>query len=820
MSVFSKIIAKFASLAQKEGARLQAEKTITEGMPELLRRAAAEGAVLLKNENAALPLETGTRVSLFGRGQIEWFYTGYGSGGDVNKPYAVSLLEGMRACDALSVNETLAAVYEQWNEKNPVDHGYWGHWPRFYPDMPLAESLVEQAAQASDCAVVTIGRSSGEDRENALEKGSYYLTDAESAMLSLVTRHFKKTVVLLNVGSMMDLSWVNGFNGKIDAVLLVWQGGMESGNAIADLLSGKCTPGGKLPDTAAKTYAAYPSAEHFGNADHNCYEEDIYVGYRWFETFRPDDVLYPFGYGLSYTDFSTRFDGVAEEDDAFVFTCTVQNIGTRFAGKEVVQIYLQKPNGSLGNPARVLAGFVKTGLLAPSAETTLTVRVPKTALSSYDDSGATGHKSAYVCEAGTYRFFLGGDAHKAQPIWEYIQEETVVTEQLTEAAAPTEPFSIVKSVEKDGVRTAQKAPVSLKTLDLRKQIQDNLPPARELTGDRGYTLSQVAEGSVSMADFVAQLDLDELEAITRGAYVMNSPLGVAGNAGVYGGVLPSLRQKGVPPITTTDGPSGIRLHSCCSLIPIGTLFACTFDEALVTEVYAAVGKEMCLKGTDVLLAPGLNLHRNPLCGRNFEYYSEDPLLTGKIAAAAVRGIQSAGVSACPKHFACNNQEFRRNRNDSRLSERALRELYLKGFEICVKEAEPQNLMTSYNKINGVHGHYQYELCTTILRGEWGYTGCVMTDWWMRSQHSPEFPAMCDNAYRVRAQVDVLMPGGPRVCRRQKSDGTLLSTYGRPDGMTLGEMQRSAENVLRFAMHSSAMKRFLEANSADNPTENA
>ena len=194
-----------------------------------------------------------------------------------------------------------------------------------------------------------------------------------------------------------------------------------------------------------------------------------------------------------------------------------------------------------------------------------------------------------------------------------------------------------------------------------------------------------------------------------------------------------------------------------------------------------------------------------MCGRNFEYYSEDPLLTGKIAAAAVRGLQSNGVSACPKHFACNNQEYRRNRNDSRLSERALREIYLKGFEICVKEAAPQNMMTSYNRINGVYGHYHYDLCTTVLRGEWGYTGCVMTDWWLRHENSHEFPKLKDQAYRVRAQVDVFMPGGERT-GKEKPDGTLLKTYGKSDGITLGELQRTAENVLRFCMHSPAMDR--------------
>lgn len=813
MSVLNKIVqgamkvaSKFTGLSQEESARNAAEKTVTPGMPELLRRAAAEGAVLLKNQNSVLPLANGTTVSLFGRGQTEWFYTGYGSGGDVNKPYAVNLVEGIRNCPSLSVNEALASVYTAWSEKNPIDHGFWGHWPRYYPDMPLSDTLVRTAASVSDCAVVTIGRSSGEDRENALEKGSYYLTDEEREMLSLVTEHFAKTVVLLNIGSLMDLSWIDGYDGKIGAVLLVWQGGMESGNAVADLLSGAVTPCGKLTDTVATTYDAYPSAEDFGQKDYNFYTEDIYVGYRWFETFTPDKVQYPFGFGLSYTDFSVELVDTQESETEFQFTCSVRNIGAQYSGKEVLQIYLEKPCGKLGNPARILAGFAKTEALAPNESETVQIVVPKTALASYDDSGVTGFCSAYVTEAGTYRFYLGTDVRKAREILTYTCPETVLLEQLSEAAAPTVPFSVIRAEEQNGTRVPVKQAGHLAKTDLRRRITDKLPQGTPMTGDKGYKLSDVQNGTVSIEDFTAQLSLTELEAISRGDYTMNSSLGVAGNAGAFGGVLESLRAKGVPPVITTDGPSGIRLWSCCSLMPIGTLLACTFDEVLVEEVFAAIGAEMLEKGTDVLLAPGINIHRNPLCGRNFEYYSEDPLLTGKIAAAAVRGIQKNGVSACPKHFACNNQEFCRNQNDSRLSERALREIYLKGFEVCIKESNPHTIMTSYNKINGVHGHYQYDLCTTVLRGEWNYDGLVITDWWMRSQKSPEFPKLKDNAYRVRAQVDVLMPGGKRTGKK-KPDGTLLATYGKQDGITLGELQRTAQNVLRFCMRSSAMKRF-------------
>lgn len=804
MSLISKIVSKFSGLSQEETARAAAEKTITPGMPEILRRAAAEGAVLLKNDGL-LPLENNETVALFGRVQSEWFYTGYGSGGDVNKPYAVNLIEGIRGCSALQLYEPLAKLYSDWSEKNPIDHGFWGHWPRFYPEMPLSKEVAADAAAKADCAVVTIGRSSGEDRENALEKGSFYLTDDERKLLETVTEVFEKTVVLFNVGSIMDLSWLHDFGDKIGAVLLVWQGGMESGNAVADLLCGAVCPSGKLTDTIARQYADYPSANDFGAAEFNNYTEDIFVGYRWFETFKPETVLYPFGYGLSYTDFSVQFTGLKEEKDDFALSCTVTNTGKKHSGKTVVQVYVKPPCGALGTPARVLCGFAKTDELAPGKTQDLTINIPTARLASYDESGVTGYTSAYVLQQGVYGFYLGENVRDAVRVAEITKAETELLEQLTQAAAPVQSFTVCRAKDNHGVRALSREPVYLSKVDLKQRILDTLPKAVEQTGDRGIKLCDVRDGKATMDDFVAQLDLTELEAISRGAYIMNSPLGVPGNAGVYGGVLPSLREKGVPPVTTTDGPSGIRLQSCCSLLPIGTLLACTFDEALVEELYKALGAEMREKGTDVLLAPGINIHRNPLCGRNFEYYSEDPLVTGKIAAAAVRGLQSNGVSACVKHFACNNQEFRRSTNDSRVSERALREIYLKGFEICVKEAAPQNIMTSYNKINGVHGHYQYELCTTILRGEWHYDGCVMTDWWMRSQKSPEFPKLRDNAYRVRAQVDVLMPGGKRV-GKQKPDKTLLKTYGKKDGITLGEMQRTAKNVLRFCMHSTAMER--------------
>lgn len=441
--------------------------------------------------------------------------------------------------------------------------------------------------------------------------------------------------------------------------------------------------------------------------------------------------------------------------------------------------------------------FVKTAELKSGESEAIELIVEKNQLASYDES-----KSAYITESGKYEFFLGKSIRENEAVFTFEQGEDEVDCQCVQASAPIENLEVMSAYEYNGKRIIKNRKARTKEYELGKRILENLPEEIPQTGDKGFKLADVKSGKITMEQFVAQLNNNELEAISRGDYVMNSPLGAKGNAGAFGGVLQSLRAKGIKPVITTDGPSGIRLSACCSLLPIGTLLACSFDPLLVEKVYSAVAEEMFAKGSDVLLAPGMNIHRNPLCGRNFEYYSEDPYLTGKIAAAAVKGIQSHGASACPKHFACNNQEFRRNMNDSRLSERALREIYLKGFEICVREAKPKNIMTSYNRINSVYGHYNYELCTTILRNEWGYNGNVITDWWMKNEKSPEFPLIRNQAYRVRAQVDVLMPGGGRIPRR-KPDGTLLESLCKEGGITLGELQRTACNVLRAVIDSNA-----------------
>ena len=782
-------------LSQSATDRDGEKKTVTPGMPELLRRAAADGAVMLEN-NGILPLKDGTRVALFGITGYESHYVGYGSGGDVNRPYAVSFADGIKNCDRLTLDPTIESIYREWNKKNPINNVFWGHWPFYFPEMPLDNTAVENARNKNEVAVAVIGRAAGESRDCKLQKGSYYLADDEIAMLDALAEEFDDIVILLNIGGIFDMSWIEKYKKVIGAILIVWQGGMEGGNAAADLLCGKAYPSGRLTDTIAKRYENYPSSANFGGKDFNEYKEDIYIGYRYFETFAKSKVLYPFGYGLGYTEFEISANAVEKSNDKFIFNVSVKNIGNTI-GREVVQLYLSKPCGKLGNPEKILVAFVKTAELKSGESETIELIVETNQLASYDES-----KSAYITESGKYEFFLGKSIRENEAVFTFEQGEDEIDCQCVQASAPIENLEVMSAYEYNGKRIIKNRKARTKEYELGKRILENLPEEIPQTGDKSFKLADVKSGKITMEQFVAQLNNNELEAISRGDYVMNSPLGAKGNAGAFGGVLQSLRAKGIKPVITTDGPSGIRLSACCSLLPIGTLLACSFDPQLVEEVYSAVAEEMFAKGSDVLLAPGMNIHRNPLCGRNFEYYSEDPYLTGKIAAAAVKGIQSHGASACPKHFACNNQEFRRNMNDSRLSERALREIYLKGFEICVREAKPKNIMTSYNRINSVYGHYNYELCTTILRNEWGYKGNVITDWWMKNEKSPEFPLIRNQAYRVRAQVDVLMPGGGRIPRR-KPDGTLLESLGKEGGITLGELQRTACNVLRAVIDSNA-----------------
>ncbi|MCH5321185.1 MAG: glycoside hydrolase family 3 protein [Eubacterium sp.] len=776
----------------QEESGVDGAKKVFEPMPPVALKASEESIVLLKNRDKALPIKESDTVSVFGRCQLDYFYVGYGSGGDVNAPYQVNLIDGLKN-NGVNIYAPLLSIYENWRKKNPVSQGFWGHWPMNYPEMELDERAVKESAENSDIALVVLGRAAGEDRENNLEKGSYYLTDTEVKMLDLVTASFDRVVVIMNCGNIIDMAWTEKYGDRISAVVYAWQCGMESGNALANILTGKVNPSGKLPCTIARNYEDYPSSNDFGGKDFNNYTEDIFVGYRYFETFCRDKVIYPFGFGLSYTDFEITPLSFEQNGDSFEISVSVKNIGGT-AGKEVVQLYVKAPQGRLSKAERSLVAFAKTGVLAPDESEEITLSFTLYDIASFDDKNTF----AYIIENGEYVFYAGSSV-RTDIIAGRVQLDEKILEQLDEICGVQDSFERITAKERDGRLVPVKEKVEISKPYLRDRILKNLPDEIGFKGDKGYKLTDVAEGKITLDDFISGLSNKELEALTRGEGMMYSELGVAGNAGAFGGTIPSLREKGVKPIITTDGPAGIRIKKYTSLIPCGTALASTWSCDLVKELTAVMGAEMVKHGSDVLLAPGMNIHRNVLCGRNFEYFSEDPVISGKIGAAFVNGIQSAGVSACPKHFACNNQEVRRTKNDSRVSQRALREIYLKGFEICIKESKPLNIMTSYNKINGVWSHYNYDLVTTVLRKEWGYEGSVMTDWWMQKSKSPEFPIIKDNAYRVRAQVDVYMPGDKFGTKKYKSDGTLLATLTKPDGITRAELERTAKNVLSLVL---------------------
>lgn len=729
------------------------------GMPELLREAAADGCVLIRNDGV-LPLADGSRVAVFGRTARDWFYVGYGSGGDVRAPYKIDLISALDEAGA-AYDKELAGIYDSWRAKarNAADPGFWGHWPLFHPEKPIGANEAVSAAKRNDVALVVIGRAAGEDLDSAAEKGGYYLTDGEIEMLDRVTSAFEKTVVILNVGGVIDLSWVKKYGDRISALLVVWLGGMESGRAVCDVLYGKVSPSGRLPDTFAASYGDCPSSPNFGDEYVTEYEEGIYVGYRYFDL-HPEKVLYPFGYGLSYTEFDTSLLSFSRCKAVF----RVTNTGDR-SGKHSLLMFCRLPEGRIDKPRRVLAAFGKTGVLSPGESEDVTLETDPKTLSSFDEAS-----NRFVLEKGLYIFEVDG---KETGSFEIEAEETV---------------------EKCGrIFNGSEA--------LKERILSSLP-GNDGDGKRDPTVcfDDVRSGKIALDAFIDSLSDPELEALTRGHGMMGSKYGVPGNAGTFGGIVPSLIARKVPSVSCCDGPAGLRMKASCSLLPCGTLLAATFDASLVRKLHRKLGEEMRERGADVILSPGMNIHRDPLCGRNFEYYSEDPLLAGKIAAAAVSGIKDAGKEACPKHYACNNQEKGRNKNDSRVSVRALREIYLRPFEIAVKEAAPGCIMTSYNKVNGVYSHYSYDLATSVLRNEWGFDGVVMTDWWMKKGVSPEFPLLRDNAYRVRAGVDILMPGDmAHTARKYKSDGTLLESLGREGGITRGEIRQSARRTLGLAI---------------------
>jgi beta-glucosidase len=760
----------------------------------------SEGIVMLKNDNNALPLDTDKEVAVFGRIQFHYYKSGTGSGGMVNVTKVVNILDGL-IDNGIKVNEKLLGTYRKWDKENPFDLGEgWGGEPWSQKEMPLDEGLVKETAKSCETAIVIIGRTAGEEQDNRLEAGSYLLSDDEIAMLTVVRKHFKKVVLLLNVGNIIDMTDINRI--APDSVLYVWQGGMTGGKGTADVLTGKVSPSGKLPDTIAYKASDYPSDANFGREkNRDIYAEDIYVGYRYFETFAKEKVLYPFGFGLSYTEFEIKTEKAEITEGAVKLSVSVKNIGS-YKGKEVIEVYCEAPQGRLGKAARVLCGFEKTRELVPQEEQVFEIAVDIAKLASYDDSGVTGNKSCYVLEAGEYKFYVGSDVRSAEYACSFEQGEDLVTERLTQSLAPVESFERIKPVCEGGAFSIGREAVPVSEVDESARRLEKLPKEIAYTGDKGIKLWDVKNGKNTMDEFIAQLSDYDLSCIIRGEG-MGSPRVTAGTASAFGGVSENLNGFGIPAGCCSDGPSGMRLDCGTKAfsLPNGTMIASSFNKELTSELFTFMGLEMAANKVDCLLGPGMNIHRHPLNGRNFEYFSEDPFLTGKMAAAELKGMAGAGVTGTIKHFCANNRETNRHFIDSVVSERALREIYLKGFEIAVKEGGASSVMTTYGRVNGLWTAGNFDLNTVILREEWGFKGFTMTDWWANINVRGKEPDKTDLAAMARAQNDVYMvcPDG------EKNDDNTLAALEN-GGIEKCELQRNAANICGFLLHTNALKR--------------
>lgn len=772
---------------------------------QIAREAAAEGIVLLKNEDHVLPLKEGSAVALYGAGAGRTIKGGTGSG-DVNERERVSIWQGMKNAGYEITSEDWIRSYDEIYEKARQDWkndivkragGNGGEVLNFFDVysttpfiMPTGDSVKKPAdGENTDTAIYVISRVAGENADRNTAGGDYYLKEDEHQMLTDICAYYKDVIVVVNAGGQVDLSFMDEFE-NIKALLVIVQPGMEGGNAFADVISGKVNPSGKLVDSWAYKYEDYSNAATFshnnGNVEKEFYEEGIYVGYRYFDTFKVP-VRYGFGFGLSYTAFSMGNYKVekAEKENGIKVSVCVKNTGD-VAGKEVVQAYVSLPGGKLEKEAHRLAAYAKTELLQPGQEQTVTLEIPAERLTSYDEENA-----AYILEKGFYGICIGNSLESAELIGGVQLDETAVVEKVKNLFAEQDEL---KELEQETGKTSQRE-AAQKSMAAEKQL-----PVLEMKAADFETKEVVYKKNSELADpeameFVNTLSVEELINLAAGdpGKAQGGNLGVAGISvpGSAGETHRCAIEKGLVSIVLADGPAGLRLmkyyhvnegkivsmpfefsleggifydgatdlpgeryYQYCTAIPVGTMLAQTWNTGLIEKVGAMIGKEMERFNVTLWLAPGMNIHRNPLCGRNFEYYSEDPYIAGTIAAAMTNGVQSNyGCGTTIKHFACNNQEDNRMGSDSILSERTIRELYLKGFEIAVKESQPLSIMTSYNLINGVHAANNYDLCTDVARNEWDFQGAIMTDW-----TTTEKDETCTASGCMRAGNDLVMPG--------------------------------------------------------------
>lgn len=730
--------------------------------PEFLpvaRRIAAEGIVLLKNENHVLPLSP-QKIAVFGAGAVDFVTCGTGSG-YVSTPHVVKVLEGLHNAgfetEGTSWQKRYASALKKADQKDKsitkLQRIYSG-MHTILDEIPVTEE--DLSACHCDTALYVIRRQAGEDYDRKAEKGDYYLSDQEEENLRKVSSYFRHTVVVLNT-CVMEADFIETMPG-IEAAFLIGQGGSEAGNALADVLTGKVNPSGHLTDTWAKKYEDYPSSSTFGNNDGNCdqedYNEGIYVGYRYFDTFGVEP-LYPFGYGLSYTTFTQELLSFEADWKQVKAEIRITNTGTR-AGRHVVQLYVSAPEGKLDKPYQELKGYAKTKELKPEESETLTIAFPTESLSSYEEETAS-----FVMEKGDYIIRIGNDSRDTQAMAVIHLDETAVLRKVKNHLKPDHPLQELKA---PGRKPEEVHPLFTVRLNSEKcETIHGVSPEKKTVEDPAVpdaTLVDVAQKKVSMPAFINSLDEDVLCRLVCGTgeetpyhvpkrakkkyHPVKAPTSSGATTSLFTDSL------GIPNWLLTDGTAGCHIALCGAVSwPVGMVIAQSWDPENARTAGQCLARELAYYHYSVLLGPALNIHRNPLCGRSFEYYAEDPVISGLTAAASTEGLQSAsGISACIKHFCCNSQETNRLEENSTVSERALREIWLKGFEICVRKAQPHTLMTSYNKVNGIHTSSNRELLTDILRKEWGFEGLVMTDWGTAS----------DKAEDLMAGNDLIMPG--------------------------------------------------------------
>jgi len=755
-------------------------------------RAACEAMVLLKNDGT-LPFKT-KKVALYGPGASMTIKGGTGSG-EVNERHSVTILEGMEDRGFEIVNREWITDYEEQYAKALADYKEekkkrvnilkLGSLMNMLKDdfrAPIGREITREAVEngGTDSCIYVISRQAGEGGDRKAEKGDMFLTDEETAAIRFCAENYEKFVLVINCGSAMDMSFAEEIPG-INAIIYLCQLGTECGHAFADVISGDVTPSGKLSDTWARQYADIPFANEYSylndNLEEEFYKEGIYVGYRYFDSFGVTPA-YPFGFGLSYTDFAIRSAGIAAEGSRVTVKATVTNSGDTYSGKEVAQLYVSAPNGRIHKEYQSLAAFAKTETLAPGAAQTVELNFDLKSLASYREEDAS-----YVLESGNYILRLGNSSRNTMVIGVLsVSDEIVVSchehicpvvksfEELTSKNYDFEDISdSLPHIEIDAasVRTVtheyrapevcqdERVQTFLKTLTVKEMVDivvgvgmfasDN---RFNLPGSVGNTTSKFWDrglANVAMCDGPAGLRIQKRSALNKNGKIKPVDLALS--------VMEAFPQF-VKNMMTGNPEKDTVLYQYTTAFPVANALAQTWNTELMYEVGNAIFREMKEYGCTYWLAPAINIHRNPLCGRNFEYFSEDPRLTGAMAAAITRGVQQEeGYYVTIKHFACNNQEENRTGVSSNLSERALREIYLRGFEICVRDGNALSVMTSYNKVNGVYSPNSHDLCTKALRNEWGFDGVVMTDWFSTNK------GQASNALAMKAGNDLIMPGG-------------------------------------------------------------